>query len=242
MTQLVTQHSDNLFAVALLYKSVVDDDVLLPGQTKEVCVAVRAALAAVDDEERVEREIEAFGESLDPLLQSSIFKRRELIEQWKDDDRIDRDHEHLENDAEGPDVVKETVSCLLDDGEDDGENWSAQGSEEHQLFDLVGHVRPQRRLVEAKLLLKHKGLVQTAREVKHGLQEHEDDQKDHRLRLLSRKSCRSILRQDSPGKGPDLCEHICVDEVELLSDVVDVVEEAELGLCATIRLGIERSS
>ena len=49
VAELVRQDSDDLLGLALLDQGIINDDMLLPGQAEEVGIAVRAALAAVND-------------------------------------------------------------------------------------------------------------------------------------------------------------------------------------------------
>ena len=49
MAELMAEDSDHFLRIALLDQSVIDDDMLLPWQTKKVCIAVSAPLAAVND-------------------------------------------------------------------------------------------------------------------------------------------------------------------------------------------------
>ena len=55
VAKFVRQDGNHLLSVALLDQGVIDDDMLLPRKTKEVGIAVCAALATIDDIELVER-------------------------------------------------------------------------------------------------------------------------------------------------------------------------------------------
>lgn len=65
VTELVAQNGDHLLRLALLQQGIINYDVLLPGQTIEVSIAVGTALAAIDDVQLRERELELLGKVLD---------------------------------------------------------------------------------------------------------------------------------------------------------------------------------
>jgi hypothetical protein len=120
VAELVCQDSDNLLGLALLDQRIVDDNVLLPRQTEEVGVAVRTALASINDVELVQRELQLLGQILDALLQLAGLQGRELVEQREDSDRVDGNHEDLESSSEQPQIVEELVAGLLNDGQECG--------------------------------------------------------------------------------------------------------------------------
>lgn len=96
VAELVCENGHDLLGFTLLDEGVVDDDVLLPWQTKEVGVAVGASLASINDVELLEREVETRSQPFDAGLECSRIQRRELVEQWQDGDWVDGDHENLE--------------------------------------------------------------------------------------------------------------------------------------------------
>lgn len=100
MAELVCENRNDLLGLALLDEGVVDDDVLLPWQTKEVGIAVGTSLASINDVELLEREVETRSESLDTGLECARVQRRELVEEWQDGDGVDSDHENLEGSSE----------------------------------------------------------------------------------------------------------------------------------------------
>lgn len=57
VTKFVGEYGNDLLLGALLNKSIVDDDMLLPGETKEIGIAVSAALATINDVQLVKREL-----------------------------------------------------------------------------------------------------------------------------------------------------------------------------------------
>ena len=76
VAELVRQNSNNLFRFALLNQGVVDNNVLLPGQTKEVGVAVSAALASINDEQLVKGEVELLSQGLGLSLKLAFLQGR----------------------------------------------------------------------------------------------------------------------------------------------------------------------
>lgn len=102
VAQLMTQNSLHLGRGALINQSVVDDNVLRPRQTVKVPgmgqhlrrlpsgqrvdsrVRVRAALAAINDVEVLERETELASQLVDTITQVTLGQGCELVEKWLD--------------------------------------------------------------------------------------------------------------------------------------------------------------
>lgn len=156
VAELVCENCHDLLGLALLDEGVVDDDVLLPWQTKEVGVAVCASLASINNVELLEGEVEALSQALDAGLKCTRIQRRELVEEWQDGDGVDGDHENLEGGAEEPEVVEELVARLLDDLEEPGEDGRGKDECQHLRFQDVGNEELGCLLVEAELLLQDK--------------------------------------------------------------------------------------
>lgn len=91
---------------------------LFPGQAIEVGVAVCTALAAINDIQRVEWELETLGQRFNTSLEFSWLQRRQLVEQRQDKDWIDCDGEDLDDDREQPQIVEELRPCDLNDLEE----------------------------------------------------------------------------------------------------------------------------
>jgi hypothetical protein len=159
VTQLVREDSNNFLRGALLNQGVVDNNVLLPWQAEEICIAVCRPLAAIDDVQLGKGELETLGQCLNTGFQLTRLEGRQLVEQWENRDRVDCDHEDLKTSAEQPEVVEELVARLLDDLEEAGENWRRKDDREHIGLDHIRNECLWCSLVEAKLLLKDKGAV-----------------------------------------------------------------------------------
>ena len=100
MAELVRENRDNLLGFAFLNEGVVDDDVLLPWEAKEVGVAVGTSLASINNVELLEREVETRSQSLDAGFECARIQRGELVEQRQNGDGVDSDHENLKGSSE----------------------------------------------------------------------------------------------------------------------------------------------
>jgi hypothetical protein len=74
MSKFVGKNGDNFLLGALLNEGIVNDDVLLPGETKEIGIAVSAALASINYMQLVKWELELLGQILDVGLQLSFLQ------------------------------------------------------------------------------------------------------------------------------------------------------------------------
>lgn len=164
MAELVGQNSDNLLRLALLDQGIIDDDVLLPRQTEEVGIAVSAALATIDDVQLVQRKLQPLGQVLNALLQLAGLQGRELVEERKDGDGIDGNHEDLESSPEQPQVVEKLISGLLNDGQECGQNRRSEDESQQVRLDDIGHEELGGLLVEAELFLQHERMVDAGRQ------------------------------------------------------------------------------
>jgi hypothetical protein len=127
----MAQDGDDLLGLALLKQGVVDDNVLLPGQTVEVSIAVGTTLAAIDDVQFRERELELLGKVLHTSLDLTRLQRGQLVEQRQNSNGVDSDGENLDEDTEKPEVVEERVTSLLDNLEHGTDNRSSQNDAQH---------------------------------------------------------------------------------------------------------------
>lgn len=67
-----------------------------PWEAKEVCITMGAALGAVDLVEMLEREAQPRGKAFDSFPEVAFRERRQLVEQWLNNSRVDKDHQNLE--------------------------------------------------------------------------------------------------------------------------------------------------
>jgi len=130
MTQLVGKHGNDLIDLALLDQGVVDDNLLAPGQSVEVSIAVGTALGTVDNVKVLQGEVEPGGQCFNLGLELSILKRSELVEQRQDEDRVDGDQEGLHSKDEQPKVVEEVATKVANDLQETSKNWRTEASDQ----------------------------------------------------------------------------------------------------------------
>lgn len=80
VAQLVCQNCFHLFLGALFQEGVVDDNLLLPWEAGEVGIAVGASLAAIDNLEFAEWELELACQCIDTSLECSLLEWLEFVE------------------------------------------------------------------------------------------------------------------------------------------------------------------
>lgn len=236
VTELVAQDGDHLLWLALLQEGIINDNVLLPGQTIEVSIAVGTALAAIDDVQLREWELEFLGEVLDTSLDLTRLQRGQLVEQGQNHNGVDSDGEHLDEDTEEPKVVEERVAGLLDNFEYSTDNRSSQNYTQHLSLEHVRDPELEGLLVETELLLQHEGVVVGDREREDSADNIEAEDEQKRLRDFALESIGEVPRQHEARDAPELGKNIAVDENDILDLTIETGNEAELGLGATIRL------
>lgn len=236
VTELVAQDGDHLLWLALLQQGIINDNVLLPGQTIEVSIAVGTALAAIDDVQLRKRELELLGKVLDTSLDLTRLQRGQLVEQGQNHNGVDSDGEHLDEDTEEPKVVEERVAGLLDNFEYSTDNRSSQNYTQHLSLEHVRNPELESLLVETELLLQHKRIVVGDREREDSAEKIEAEDEQEGLRDLALESIGEVPRQHEARDAPELGKNIAVDEKEILDLSIETGNEAELSLGATIRL------
>lgn len=236
MAQFVSKNSNNLIGLALLNESIVDDNVLLPGETKEIGVGVGASLASINDIELVKGELEASGKSFNLGLELTILKRRQLVEQRQNSNGVDGDHEDLESNDEEPQVVEELVTSLLDDLEETGEERRRKNEREGLGLDEIGDEELGRLLVETKLLLKDESLVNRRGKTKKLANNGESQDEDDSMADLSSEARRSPLEKKITSPGPQFRKDIKVHKSDILNLRVETVDDFKLCFGATVSL------
>lgn len=132
---------------------------LLPRQAIEVGVAVSTPLAAIDDVQFLERELQFLCQVLNSSLECTGFERRELVEQGKNHNGVDRNSENLNEDTEEPEVVEERVAGLLDNLEHSADDRTTQNNTQELTLKHIRHPKLDCLLVETKFLLEDEGIV-----------------------------------------------------------------------------------
>lgn len=176
MAQFVAQNSDNLFWFTLLHQGVVDDNVLLPGETKEVSIAVGASLATVNRVNVVQREVKVRSKLLNASFDGARLERRQFVEHRQDNDWVDSNGKHLHHNAEQPEIVEELVSSLLNNLQECSQERTAERNSKSLTFQHIRNPKLERLLVETKLLLKDKSVVVRQRQRQNGSQQVESEE------------------------------------------------------------------
>jgi hypothetical protein len=238
MPELVCQHSLDLLLCALLQQRVEDDNLLLanPRKSSEVGVAVGAALAAVDDLQLRQRKLELRSQRLDTVLERSRLQWLELVEQRRNQDRVDGHGRDLHHEHEHPQVVEEVLPRLVDDGEEGAANWNAESKRESLALDHVREPELDRHLVEAKLLLEDEAVVVLKRKTRNEVYPSQHVHEEQGARDFAGEARGRIASDDGAGDAPDDRVNIEVEGGDRLELVKDLGSEAELGFCATICL------
>jgi hypothetical protein len=236
VTQLVRKNGNDLLGLALLNQSIVDNNVLLPGETKEIGVGVGTSLASINDVELVQGELEACGKRFNLGLELTVLERRQLVEQRQDSDGVDGDHENLESNDEEPQVIEELVTSLLDDLEETGKERRRKDKSESLGLDQICDKELGRLLVETEFLLKHKCLVDRRGETKKLADDSKSQDEDNGVADLAGEARRCPFEKKIAGPGPKLGEDIEVHEGEILNLRVETVDDFELCLGAAVGL------
>src|SRR5579862_5420175 len=95
MAKFVCENRYNFLCLRFLDKSVVDDDMFLPGHPEEVSIAVCTAFASVNDIELMKRKLEPRSQRFDTSFQVAGLEGCQFVEKWENCNRIDCDHENL---------------------------------------------------------------------------------------------------------------------------------------------------
>jgi hypothetical protein len=238
VTELVRQDSEDLIWVALLEQGIVDDNVLLPWETVEVGVGVGAALAPVDDVELLEGELELGSELLHLGLELALLEGRELVEQRQDEDGVRGDHEQLQGGGKDPEVEDEAGARLLDDLEETGEDGRGERKGQKLRLEQVGEEELGRLLVEAKLLLEHKGMIDLDRHADELLDKHKAQHKHDGVQNLAAEPLGRPFQQQVARPGPQLGEHVELDEGDVDDLRPEAADDGEGGLGAAVGLGL----
>ena len=238
VTKLVSKNSLDFLLRALLEQCVEDDDLLLanPRQAGEVGVAVSAALAAIDDLQFGEGEVELRGKCLNGVLELARLERLELVEQWYDKDWIDGHAEDLYSQHKDPEVVEEVLAGLPDDGEESATNGDTEGQAKSLTLDHICNPGVDCHLVEAILLLEDKVVVVREGQADDRLSPSHQVYEQQRPWDLAGKAGGRIADDECAGDAPEDRVDVEVESSEVLGLVEESRDEAELGLCATVCL------
>ena len=118
-------------------KGVEQNDSLESEESVEVSVAVGRPLGAFDDEKLVERKLDFRGKIFNFFSQFTFRQRCVLVEQRRDEFRVDDHHEEGEADDEEPEVDEEVVAAPLNDLDDGGHQRKSDHLGQEERLDLV---------------------------------------------------------------------------------------------------------
>lgn len=238
VAQLVGEDGFDFGDGGLFDQGVVDDDLLLPGQTREVGVAVRASLAAVDDVEFCERELEALGQGFHLLLEGPGLEGGEFIEERYDEDGIDSYRGELDDKSKSPEPEEELIAGLLDDFEEGRAERDAEGEAERLAFEQVRDVEGEGLFVEAEFLLEDEVIVVAEGDTKECLNKAVREGEEERVRDFAAKAVRDEgAGQPGARHGPEARVYVVHDDEVVLDLAEESRNEVELCFCATVGLG-----
>ena len=253
VSQFVAEYGGNLFGVALFNQGIVYDNVLAPGKAIEVGVAVCAPLRPVDDIEVFQRELEPSGKCFDLIPQISRFQGSKLVEHWQNDERVNSDHEGLNEQHEHPCIVEEVETEVLYNLQKPGEDWASENGNEELSLDKIHHeLQPLSAtpigkhaqspyqflglLIEPKFLFEYKSLVVGQRKADGACRKGKHGEEDNGLGNLSREARGRILSDQMAGKFPELGEQIKMDGGDIGDLAEQRVDEGEIGFGASVGL------
>lgn len=177
---------------------------------------MRRAFAAINDLQLREWKLEAAGELFHGLAKLSLRKRRELVEERHDEDRIDGDAEDLDRKYEEINVVEEAVASLLNDGEEGTANRDTEYNAQRLSFEEVRDPKFEGLLVETILLFEHEVVVVVERKTNDCLNGGEGEEPNQAMANLPatprwREACHPDARN-----GPQLWKHIVMQHRHIL--------------------------
>ena len=202
MSELMAKHSGDFLDVRLLDQGIVDDDLLLPWQTVEICIAVCAPLTTVNDIQLVQWKLEPFGKFLDRASQLAGLHRRELVEERLDEGGIYGDGGDLHTHGEEPEVVEERGACFLDDGQETTQDWRSEDDPESETFDFIHDPEAGGLFVETELLFEHEVAVVRLGETDDGADDAKDKHEDQSVGYLALVALETVPLQPAAGDVP----------------------------------------
>ena len=136
------------------------------------------ALAAVDHVQLMQGKAQLLGKALNLGLELALLQRRQFVEERKNGNGVNGDHENLQTSSEGPEVVEELAASLLYDAQKPSKNgWGENNSNKIRL-DHIHHKELGSLLIEAKLLLEHECVVDAGGERQELVDDHEGEDED----------------------------------------------------------------
>lgn len=236
VSKLMAKNSDNLLGLTLLNQSIVDNNMLLPRQAIEVRITMRAPLTSVNNMQVRKREIQSLSQALHTSLQCARLKRRQLIEQRKDSNRINRNSEYLKEDTKEPKIIEEAVPSLLHNLQEGTNNRCTEDNTQHLTFQHIRYPQLNSLLIKSELLLEDESAVVRDRKRHDRSDKIEPKDEDQRLRDLTREPFGEIVSENETRERPEFRESIVVDKPEVLNLTVETGDESKLGFCSSVCL------
>ena len=202
MSELMAKYGGDFLDVGLLDQGVVDDDLLFPWQTIEICVAVCTPFTTVNDIQFVEWEVEPFGKLLNRRSQLAGFHWRELVEERLDEGGIYSDGGDLYTHGEEPKIVEERGACFLDDGQKPTQDRRTEYDPKSETFDLIHDPEAGGLFVETELLFEHKVAVVRLGEADDSADDAEDKHEDQSVGYLALVALETVPLQPAAGDVP----------------------------------------
>lgn len=196
------------------------------------------ASASIHNVKLGERELELSSKSIDLGLEFAFFDRSKLVEQRKNKDRVDGEEENLCEGSETPDVEDKLVSGLLDDLEATGKDRGHEDAGDESGLDLIAEENLGSLLIETELLLENESAVEADGQAQNLLDEHEGEDECDRVTDFAGEASGSPLEEQVASEGPELRQDVIVNEQEVLNLRDEAADDAELGLGATVGLGL----
>jgi hypothetical protein len=238
VAEFVGKNGDDLVGFRLFNQGVINDNVLLPWQTVKVGVGVRASLASINDKQFLQGEVVGGSQFLNLGLEFALLEGRQLVEQGLDKDGVCGGGEELQAGSKDPEIKDKLVARLLDNLEEGSQNRGHEDNGQQVGLDHIGNKELGRLLVEAKLFLQDKCIVDACGKREKLLDNNEAENKDDGVADFAREPGGSPFEEQVACPGPQLGENVELDKCHVLNLRPETRDNFVLGLCATIRLGL----
>ncbi|MCY1531414.1 hypothetical protein D9M68_666380 [compost metagenome] len=180
VAEFVREHGLDFAGVELAQQRVVEHHALAGAEAGEVGIGVRAARAAVHHEQALGREAAALHERRDARLERRVVQRLELVEQRRDEGRVDQHQQQVEAHPRAPGPEPPERAGRTHEPQDERRDRQPDQRAEQRRLDGVGEPELPGHLVEAEALLEPEGLPQRERQ----LQQAADERKGRQQRQL----------------------------------------------------------
>ena len=236
VAELVRKNRNNLLGLALLDQSVKEDNVLFPGHSEEISIAVSAPLAAINHMQLGQGELELSSQGLNACLELAFLQRRELVEKGENRNGINGNHENLHGGSEHPEIEEELISRLLDDSEESRQKRGDHYDSQEVGLDYIRDEQFGSLLVETELLFQDEMVIDVGRQRQKLLENDEAQDKNDGMRDFAGEACGSESQQEATGPRPELGEDVVLVESDVLNLTVECADHAKLGLGSSVCL------